>query len=426
MKLLLVYCYHESAPLEVRERLAFPNAAVMARAYGAWQSQFPDFESVFLSTCNRVEICAASEATDSSIAFGQVAQFLSEFHEIPLDDFVSCLKSIDGADVARHLFEVTASLDSMVLGEAQIVNQVKEAYRLSQVENGCGPITNLLYQRAISVSARIRSQTKLSEGRVSIASVAVGEFGKRIFNQFDDKRVLVIGAGAMAEETLRYLHSEGATNITIINRDPARAKRLAGEFGGRARPFESLEDELANADVVVSTTGATQPIVTRPQFAKIRERGSRHTIFVLDLGAPRDFASDVCTVDDNVFLYDIDDLKAACQENRKARTAELEAAQSIVTEATDRFMQDIHHRGTGPVINRLKREWADTSQAELELLFRKLPHLSDEDRQAIEYTLERVMNKLLHPPLEALKDEAKDGPPEGLLNAMRRLFQLKD
>lgn len=426
MKLLLVYCNHESAPLEVRERLAFPNAGVLARAYEAWRTKFPDFEAVILSTCNRVEICAASEGADTSIAFAQVTQFLAEFHDVPLDQFISCLRSIDGAGVAKHLFEVTASLDSMVLGEPQIVNQVKEAYRLSQAENACGPITNLLYQRAISVSAKIRSNTKLSEGRVSIASVAVGEFGKRIFNRFDDKRVLVIGAGAMAEETLRYLHSEGATNITIINRDTARAQRLADEFGGNARSFDTLDDQLATAEIVVSTTGATQPIVTRTQFKQIRKRGKRHTIFILDLGAPRDFAADVSTVDDNVFLYDIDDLKAACDENRKARAAELEAAHDIVTAATDRFMQDIHHRGTGPVISHLKREWSETSQAELEILFRKLPHLSDEDRQAIEYTLERVMNKLLHPPLEALKDEAKDGPPDGLLNAMRRLFQLKD
>ena len=230
----------------------------------------------------------------------------------------------------------------------------------------------------------------------------------------------------MAEETLRYLHSEGATNITIVNRNRERARNLANDFGGKVAAFDTLDNQLANADVIVSTTGASQPIVDRHRFKAVRKTGNRHTIFILDLGAPRDFAADVGTVDDNVFLYDIDDLKTACNENRKARSAELETAHKIVTEATHRFMQDIHHRGTGPVISRLKREWSGISQQELELLFRKLPHLTDSDRESIERALGRIVNKLLHPPLEALKDEAKDGPPEGLLNAMRRLFQLKD
>ncbi len=426
MKLQLVYCNHESAPLEVRERLAFPNAAMLTRAYAEWRQRFPAFEAVILSTCNRVELCAASEQQDANITPAQVALFLSEFHGVPQDDFVSSLRSIDGADVAKHLFEVTASLDSMVLGEPQIVNQVKDAYRQSQANTACGPITNLLYQRAISVSARIRSDTKLSEGRVSIASVAVGEFGRQIFDRFDDKRILVIGAGAMAEETLRYLHSDGATRIVIINRDTARARKLADEFGGTAAAFDTLDQQLENADVVVSTTGATDPIMNRPQFQQIRKRGKRHRIFILDLGAPRDFSADVSTVDDNVFLYDIDDLKAACEANRKSRSAELQAAETIVSDATDRFMQDIHHRGTAPVITRLKREWSDISQQELELLFRKLPDLGEDERDAIRRSLDRIVNKLLHPPLETLKDEAKDGTPDGLLNAMRRLFQLKD
>ncbi|MFK7817270.1 MAG: glutamyl-tRNA reductase [Planctomycetaceae bacterium] len=425
MKLLMVYCNHESAPLQVRERLAFSNAEVLEKAYSRWRDSFPQFESVILSTCNRVEICAATEQ-DVELTSDQVAGFLSEFHEVPRDDFVSNLQSLTGAAAAKHLFEVTASLDSMVLGEPQIVNQVKEAYRSSQMHEACGPITNLLFQRAVSVSAKIRSDTRLSEGRVSIASVAVGEFGKRIFNRFDDKRVLVIGAGEMAEETLRYLNSEGATQITIVNRNADRARKLADEFGGKVVGFDHLDNQLKIADVVVSTTGATDPIMDAGRFEALRSSGNRHTIFILDLGAPRDFESGVGTVDDNVFLYDIDDLKAACEENRNARSAELETAAAMVASATDRFMQDIHHRGTGPLITRLRSQWSDISQKELELLFRKNPHLGEGDREAIQRTLERVVNKLLHPPLETLKDESKAGTPQGLMDALRQLFQLKD
>jgi glutamyl-tRNA reductase len=426
MKLLMVYCNHESAPLKVRERLAFSNADVLAKAYQRWRESFPQFEAVILSTCNRVEICAATEQENVDISSDQIAGFLSEFHQVPRDDFVANLHALSGSAAARHLFEVTASLDSMVLGEPQIVNQVKEAYRHAQVNESCGPITNLLFQRAVSVSAKIRSDTRLSEGRVSIASVAVGDFGKRIFNRFDDKRVLVIGAGEMAEETLRYLNSEGATKITIVNRNAERARKLADEFGGNVVAFDNLDNQLKIADVVVSTTGATDPIMDARRFEAVRGAGKRHTMFILDLGAPRDFESGVGTVDDNVFLYDIDDLKAACEENRKARSAELETAATMVADATDRFMQDIHHRGTGPLITRLRSQWSDISQQELELLFRKNPHLGESDREAIQRTLERVVNKLLHPPLETLKDESKDGTPQGLLDALRQLFQLKD
>ncbi len=426
MNLLLVYCNHESAPLEIRERLAFPNADALRRAYQHWQQLHPDFEAVILSTCNRVELYAACEHPELTLAPQHAIAFLADFHDLPPDDFVSSLMTLEEADVARHLFAVTSSLDSMVLGEPQIVNQVRQAYRLSQQSQSCGPITNLLFQRAVSVSARVRSDTRLSEGRVSIASVAVGEFGKRIFNRFDDKRVLVIGAGEMAEETLRYLQSEGATAIAIANRSRDRAAGLAEKFGGRVVDYAKLDEHLASADVVVSTTGAAEPIVTRERFAAIRSAAGRHTVFILDLGAPRDFAADVADVDDSVFLYDIDDLKAACEQNRRARSGEISIAQEIIDAATARFMQDLHHRTTGPVISRLKREWHEISHQELELLFRRVSHLDDADREAIERTLERIVNKLLHPPLEALKDEAKDGPPEGLINAMKRLFQLRD
>lgn len=426
MNLLLVCCSHESAPLAVREKLAFPNSKSLRAAYESWQQRHPEFETVVLSTCNRVEIYAASERRISDLNPQKVIDFLAEFHDVAADDFRDCLTVMTSTDVVRHLFEVTSSLDSMVLGEPQIVNQVKEAYRESQEAEACGPITNLLFQRAVSVSARVRSETKLAEGRVSIASVAVGEFGKRIFNRFDDKRVLIIGAGAMAEETLRYLQSEGATNIAIVNRDPHRAQRLANEFGGAVATFEDLDTEMSRADVIVSTTGAATPIVDRDRMQKVRQSSRGQTLFVLDLGAPRDFAHDAGDVDDNVFLYDIDDLREACDANRQARSKEIEAATDIVADATDRLMQDLHHRTTGPVISRLKREWHDISQQELELLFRRLPHLNETDREAIERVIGRIVNKLLHPPLETLKGEAKEGPPEGLLDAMRHLFQLKD
>ena len=317
---------------------------------------------------------------------------------------------------------VACSIDSMVLGEPQIVNQVKEAYRVAQENDACGPLTNVLFQHALKVSAQVRTETGLADGRVSIASVAVGDFGKSIFSRFDNKTVLVIGAGEMAEETLTYLQSEGACRIVVANRSRDRAERLASQFRGEAVDYATLDDWLSKADVIVSTTGASEILISKARFAAARAKSNCHPVFILDLAAPRDFDPAVSTVDDNVFLYDIDALEETCNRNRMAREAEVQKAMTIIGNQTQTFMQEIYHRATGPVIHRLREHWHDISRGELDRLYRKIPTLDDSQRQAIEATIQRIVNKLLHPPLEALKDEAKAGTPEGLLHAIRRLF----
>jgi glutamyl-tRNA reductase len=422
----VVYCNHHTADLAVRERLAFSSAEQLQRAYDAFRDRFPGSEVVVVSTCNRVELYTAEEDGANSPSREQIARFFSEFHGVPLDDFLNDLLRQTGPEAVRHLFEVACSLDSMVLGEPQIVSQIREAYEAAQSHNACGPLTNVLFQGALRVSARVRSETKLAEGRISIASVAVGDFGKSIFDQFADKTVLVIGGGEMAEETLRYLQSDGVGKIVVVNRSPERAERLAQEFGGSARPWDELDAALAEADVVVSTTGADRPIVDVPRFQPIRKQTARKPVFVLDLGAPRDFAPAVGDIDDNVFLYDIDDLEATCEKNRAARSGEIERAQAIIAEETESFMHDFYHRATGPIIKRLREEWHAIRRLEMELLEKKLKHLSPDDLQAVERTIERIINKLLHPPLTALRDEAKAGTPQGLVHALKRLFGLDE
>ncbi|MEW4529070.1 glutamyl-tRNA reductase [Maioricimonas sp. JC845] len=426
MNLQVVYCNHQTARLGVRERIAFANEDQLARAYDELRNRFPASEYVVVSTCNRVELYTAQEKAEDAPSHADLARFFSEFHQVPLSEFFDDLLEQTGPEAVRHLFQVASSIDSMVLGESQIVSQVKQAYECATRSQANGPLTNALFQRAMTVSARVRSETKLVEGRVSIASVAVGEFGKSIFDRFDDKTVVILGAGEMAEETLRYLKNEGVGRILVSNRSPERARRVADEFGGEPRPWESLDDCLAEADVIVSTTGATEPIVDGARFERIRKRSRGRSVFILDLGAPRDFAPDVGEVDDNVFLYDIDNLEATCERNRRARVKEIERAHGIIEEETARFMQDVYHKATGPIIKRLRETWHDVSRQEMETLFKKLSHLDDKDRKQIERSVERVVNKLLHPPLETLRDEAKEGTPHGLLDAIRTLFHLRD
>ena len=426
MNVQVVYCSHHGSDISLREQLAFSNEEQLRDAYVELRSRHPETEIVVLSTCNRVEVYSASENTQTPLSQSEIAGFYSDFHNLPSDRFVDQLLVESGPDAVRHLFRVISSIDSMVLGEPQIVNQVKDAYRIATENDSCGPLTNVLFQRAINVSGRVRSETELAEGRVSIASVAVGEFARSLFTRFDDKSVLIIGAGEMAEETLRYLQHEGVGRIVVVNRSFDRAKAVACEFGGVARAYDELEQALEEADVVVSTTGASDPIVTVDGFKAIRRRNNRKPVFILDLGAPRDFESEISSVDDNVFLYDIDDLEAACDKNRRQRQKETVRAESIIDEETDRFMHDIYHRATGPIVRQLREQWHAISQAELEILFKRLSHLEEKDRKSVEKTIQRIVNKLLHPPLETLKDEAKAGTPHGLLDAVRRLFQISE
>ena len=426
MNIQVIYCNYQTADLKVRERLAFANAEQLDRAYGALRDSFPQSEVVVVSTCNRVELYTAEEDETGTPSQERVARFLSEFHGVPMDEFLGDLLQQTGPEAVRHLFEVSCSLDSMVLGEPQIVSQIKEAYEASQRNDACGPLTNALFEGALRVSKRVRSETKLAEGRVSIASVAVGDFAKNIFDHFDDKTVLVIGAGEMAEESLRYLQNEGVQDIVVVNRSPERAEKLAAEFGGVAKPYTELDDWLSRADVIVSTTGADRPIVDVERFTAVRQQSDLKPVFILDLGAPRDFEPGVGEVDDNVFLYDIDDLEATCEQNRQARSGEIETAKQIVADETDRFMHDFYHRATGPIIKRLREEWHAIRKDEMELLEKRLKHLSGSDVKSIEKTVERIINKLLHPPLTALRDEAKEGTPHGLMGALKKLFGLEE
>ena len=424
--LQVVYCNHQTATLGVREKLAF-TVERLQQAYEQLRNRFPAAEAVVLSTCNRVEIYTAQESPDAAPTHRELLEFFAEFHAVPVTDFIEDFLERTGPDAVRHLFSVTSSLDSMVLGEPQIVSQVKDAYRLAQEHDACGPLTHALFQGAIRVSSRVRTETKLSEGRVSIASVAVGEFGKSIFDRFDDKCVLIIGAGEMALETLRYLKDEGVREIIVVNRSPERAQQLAAQFqGARPEPLSELDRCMALADVIVSTTGATEPIVDASRFQQVRKQSGQKPVFILDLGAPRDFDPRVGEIDDNVFLYDIDALNATCDRNRKQRQKEIDRALKIIDDETDRFMQEVYHRATGPIVKRLREQWHEISRDELERLRSKLGHLNDTDIEAVERSVERIVNKLLHPPLEALRQEAKAGTPHGLLDALRRLFHLRD
>jgi glutamyl-tRNA reductase len=424
MKYQICGLSHHTASVEVRGRLAF-SAEQASHALATLRARFPAVEAVVLSTCNRVEIYTAGDTPTGVPSHQEVAEFLADFHGLSLAEIFDDLFERTGEDVVRHLFHVAASLDSMVVGEPHIVAQIKQAYQLACERDSTGPLTNQIFQAALRVAKRVASETSINEKRVSIPSVAIADFAKQIFDSFADKRVLVIGAGEMAEETLRYLQDEGARDVRVANRSFERAQQLARQWRGQPARWEQLYQELAAADLVISTTASTQPIVTLDEFSQAARARHQRPLFILDLAIPRDFDPAVgeCL---GVYLYSIDDLREACERNRKEREKEWPAAVRIVEQETARFMADLNHRATGPIIKRLKQGWQQTTEDELRRLLNKLPNLTEREQLEISQSFDRLVNKLLHPPLESLRDEAEHGMPHALLDAFKRLFQLKD
>jgi glutamyl-tRNA reductase len=424
MKLQMIGCSHHHSSLAVRERLAF-TPEESAQALVQLRERFPLVETVLLSTCNRTEIYTAAGEGSVAPSHEEIAQFVADFHRLPIYEIFDDLFARTGEDAVRHLFTVAASLDSMVVGEPQILAQVKQAYEMAKQRESAGPLTHGIFQTAARVAKRVATETKINQRRVSVSSVAIGDFARDIFETFDDKKTLVIGAGEMGEETLRYLQSEGAHDVTVVNRNFQRAEQLAMRWQGRAEPWDNLQKLLVDADLVISTTGASEPIVSFDLFHQVEQSRYQRPLFVLDLAVPRDFDPAIggCL---GVYLYSIDDLQAACERNRRERDKELPAAIHIVEQETARFMSDWSQRSMAPIIKSLRDGWHQPKDDELRRLFNKLPELDERAREAIGQSFDRLINKLLHPPIESLRSEAEKGPPHGLLDALKRLFQLKD
>lgn len=424
MKLQMVGCSHHTAKVELRERLAFSRDQAAA-ALAQLRSRYPETEAVLLSTCNRVEIYVASESASSCPSHHDVVSFLAEFHGLAPVELFSDLFERTGEDFVRHLFTVAASLDSMVVGEAQILSQVKQAYELATSVAATGPLTNSAFQAALRVAKRVATETAIQQKRVSIPSVAVADFASQIFERLDDKQIVVIGAGEMGEETLRYLIDEGAKDIALVNRNRARAEELASRLAGQPHSWEDLHTLLVAADLVVGATGSPGTIIEVGEFKRIVAERYQRPLVILDLAIPRDFDPAIGNLN-GVYLYSIDDLKTACERNRREREKEWPKAERIIEEETRRFMTDLNHRATAPTIRRLKERADEVKDEELARLLNKLPGLDAKARDEITTAFDRVVNKLLHPPLESLRDEAQHGAPHGLLDALKRLFQLKD
>jgi glutamyl-tRNA reductase len=428
----MIGCSHQTAAVDFREQLSFTGDQARA-AILAFRERFPACELVLLSTCNRVELYTAAGQSapghdlDGGPDKSEVLEFLAEQRQISVDRLMAMMMYRSGTEAVSHLFAVAASLDSMVVGETQILSQVKEAYDLACSSGSAGPLTHAAFQAASRVAKRVQRETTIHRKRVSVPSVAVGEVASEFFETLTGKTVVLIGAGDMGRETMRYLLDAGADDIRILNRSMTRAEALAQEFGGLVMPWEDLDRALVDADVIVGTTSSPEPIISLQRFKAIVPERYDRVLLILDLAVPRDVDPEVGKLDD-VYLYSVDDLQAACERNRQERQRQWPKAKRIIDEETLRFVTELHHRSTGPVIQRLREHAEDIRMEEWIRLNNKLSQMnvSDDARREIEKSLDRVVNKLLHPPLASLREAAMDGHQSSLLAAIKRLFSLGD
>ena len=408
MKIIVAGLNHKSAPLDIREKLAF-DATEIVTALRQLKNRFHEAEFVLLSTCNRVELYSASKRIGGVVA-EDLTKFLSEFHDVALEDFEDFIYVYSDEDAVSHLLTVASSLDSMVVGEAQIIGQVKESYRLACTAKSTEKVLNRLFHCAFATSKKIHTTTSISSGRVSIAGVAV-ELAMQLFADISSAKVVVIGAGGMGELLVKHLLQVGCKDITIVNRSYEHGLSLAKHYAIAARKWEELEEQLTGANIVIASAATQDYLFKKKSFKKIMNRRWQSALLVIDIAVPRNFEPTVNEIED-VYLYSIDDLSEVVEENRKAREEDIAEGIHIISGEVADFMDWFRARDIGPLIGQMKEKFAQISQNELKRFF--VGAREDAScKEIMEAMMERVVKKLLHCVIRNVKVVAKEhGPAE--------------
>ncbi|HEY3130021.1 MAG TPA: glutamyl-tRNA reductase [Acidobacteriota bacterium] len=403
LRLILVGTNHRTAPVEIRERIAF-DAEKMHHALRDIVGNGGVAEAVILSTCNRVEIVAAAEGQQNAIE--NLKDFVARYHGLPAISLEPYLYHYSSREVVRHVFRVASSLDSMVVGETQILGQVKEAFARACALGTAGPILRDLFPRAFRVAKRVRTETQIATSSVSISTVAV-ELAQKIFDKLDGKSALLVGAGKMARQTSRQLSKSGASRIWVTSRTPERAMELASQVGGTPLPYQNLAEALVVSDIVIVSTSAPHFVIEQADMVRVVRQRKNQPIFVIDISVPRNVDPNVNQVD-NVFLYDIDDLKTVIEGNRKGRAGEAELAEAIVQSEVEAFLRELSVRESSSVIIGLKETIRQICEEEMARALQKIPDLTPDSREALQNLSQRIANKISHPFLNQLRTNPEE------------------
>ncbi len=420
MRLVLVGLNHKTAPVEVRENLYFEMSSLEAGLDGL-RERAGIRECAILSTCNRVEIYAVTENDDG---IEEIKDFLSEFHDVPARSFSRYLYVLMRNAVTRHILRVTSSLDSMVVGEPQILGQVKDAYRLAVGMKTTGPILNRLFNHAFFVAKRVRTETGIGNYATSVSHAAV-ELTKRIFDDLSGRRVMLIGAGGMGKHALTHLVAAGVRDLIIANRTIERAQEIAENTGGRAIRIEEIYNHLKESDIVIAATGSNDFIIKPRNVLDALKLRRNEPMFMIDIGVPRGIDPRVGELE-NVYLYDIDDLQGVVVETSKVTHDHIEKAEEIVLQGDARFHRWLEGLKAVPTIISIIRRFEEIKSIEVEKALRKLGNISEREKEIIEGMASGIIGKILHHPVARLKTEASKLTGEIFVDTIREIFNLDE
>ena len=419
--LILVGVNHKTTPVEIREKLAFTKGKIEESVDQLLN--FPDIiEHTILSTCNRVEIYARANGQNSAIQ--SIKQFICDFHGLSAVQLEEHFYSYSNEAAIEHLFRVSSSLDSMILGEAQILGQVKDAYSLAKDLRSTGLVLNQLFEKAFSIAKKVREETGIAERSVSISSAAV-ELAQKIFDDLENHTVMLVGTGEMAELAAKHLISYGVKTVYVTSRTYERAANLARTLNGSALDFEAFKNELYRADIVITSTSASSFIITKDMVEKAIHERKNKPIFFIDIAVPRDIEPDVNDLE-NVYLYDIDDLHVVVSANMKEREKESENAMHLISQEVNKFNNWLGTLDAVPTIVEIRKRVENIGNQEMERTLKKIPHLSEEDKNIICQMKNSMINKILHKPTIKLKQKTQSEDGHVYLKAIRHLFHLDD
>jgi len=411
---------HRSAPVEVRERLAFDEPSIAAALLDL--KSRPGFcEGMILSTCNRVEVALTCEDATALLA---VDEFLADTRHVARDWVTPYLYRYEDGDAIRHLFRVASSLDSMVVGEPQILGQLKSAYALAKEHGAVSGFLDTLLTRAFNVAKRVRSETEIGANAVSVSYAAV-ELARDIFGTLDDKKVMIVGAGKMSELAARHLRRSGATHIFVTNRTPERAVEMAQVFDGKIIEYTKLMAFLPEVDIVITSSGAPHYILTRDEMKKVIDARRNRPMFLIDIAVPRNIEPSVNKLD-NVFLYDIDDLQKVVDTNLVGRMESAEEAEAIIREEVERMMARLKTREVVPTIVSLQEQLEKLRIGELTRMRGKFGALTPEQEEALIALTKGIINKIAHGPISELRRQANEPDGHQIVLAIRKVFRLRD
>ncbi|MFZ4450569.1 glutamyl-tRNA reductase [Salibacterium aidingense] len=412
---------YKTTPVEIREQLAFQEET-LPDALHQLRSMKSILECTIVSTCNRTEIYAVADQLHTGRHF--IKKFLYEWFGLPIDEFGAHLNIRENDAAIQHLFRVTAGLDSMVLGETQILGQVKDSFFYAQKEEATGTVLNELFRQAITFAKKAHHETEINDNAVSVSYAAV-ELGKKILGEFKDKHVVVLGAGKMSELTAKHLHSSGAAEVTVLNRTYAKAAELAERFFGKAGSMDNLRSYMTEADIVISSTGSGEYVLDKPMMEKVLKSRKGRPLFMVDIAVPRDF--DPALEDlDNIFLYDIDDLQGIVAANMEERRTEAEKIEDMISSELAAFKEWVHTLGVVPVISALRTKALSIQSETMNSIERKLPDLSEREKKVLRKHTKSIINQMLKEPITRAKEMAAEPDAEDSLALFTEIFGLEE